>query len=64
MSRATKSRRAWLASTANYLRGYGRQKGGALAEGTPNFAVLKEWNRAQVYQETVALFSQRLQSGQ
>jgi membrane-bound lytic murein transglycosylase B len=49
-----------LASTANYLRGYGWQSGGALAEGTPNFAVLKEWNRAQVYQKTIALFAQRL----
>jgi len=26
--------------------------------------VLKEWNRAQVYQKTIALFAQRLQSGQ
>ena len=51
-----------LASTANYLRGYGWQRGGALAEGTPNFAVLREWNRAQVYQKTIALFSQRLSS--
>jgi membrane-bound lytic murein transglycosylase B len=51
-----------LASTANYLRGYGWQRGGRLAEGTPNFAVLKEWNRAQVYQKTIALFAQRLAS--
>lgn len=49
-----------LASTANYLRGYGWQRGGALAEGTPNFAVLREWNRAQVYQKTIALFAERL----
>jgi lytic murein transglycosylase len=49
-----------LASTANYLRGYGWQRGGPLAEGTPNFAVLKEWNRAQVYQQTITLFTQRL----
>ena len=52
-----------LASTANYLRGYGWQRGGALAEGTPNFAVLREWNRAQVYQKTIALFAQRLSRG-
>jgi membrane-bound lytic murein transglycosylase B len=50
-----------LASTANYLRGHGWQRGGALAEGTHNFSVLKEWNRAQVYQKTIALFTQRLQ---
>ena len=53
-----------LGSTANYLRGYGWQRGGALAEGTPNFAVLREWNRAQVYQKTIALFAQRLAQGQ
>ncbi len=53
-----------LGSTANYLRGYGWQRGGALAEGTPNFAVLKEWNRAQVYQKTIALFAQRLAQDQ
>jgi lytic murein transglycosylase len=51
-----------LASTANYLHGYGWQRGGALAEGTQNFSVLKEWNRAQVYQKTIALFVQRLES--
>jgi lytic murein transglycosylase len=49
-----------LGSTANYLRGYGWQRGGPLAEGTHNFAVLREWNRAQVYQKTIALFAQRL----
>jgi len=53
-----------LASTANYLQGYGWQKGGPLAEGTHNFSVLKEWNRAEVYQKTIALFTQRLQSEQ
>ena len=53
-----------LASTANYLRGYGWQRGGGLAEGMHNFSVLKEWNRAQVYQKTIALFAQRLASEQ
>jgi len=53
-----------LASTANYLRGYGWQKDGPLAEGTHNFSVLKEWNRAEVYQKTIALFTQRLASEQ
>jgi lytic murein transglycosylase len=50
-----------LASTANYLKGKGWQKGGDVSEGSPNFAVLREWNRAQVYQKTIALFIQRLQ---
>ena len=29
-------------------------------EGSQNFSVLKEWNRAQVYQKTIALFANRL----
>ena len=53
-----------LASTANYLLGYGWQRGGALTEGSQNFAVLREWNRAQVYQKTIALFAERLEQGQ
>jgi lytic murein transglycosylase len=53
-----------LASTANYLRGYGWQSGGDVAEGSPNFAVLREWNRAQVYQKTIALFINRLMQEQ
>jgi lytic murein transglycosylase len=49
-----------LASTANYLRGYGWQAGGPWTEGTPNFAVLAAWNKATVYQKTIALFATRL----
>jgi lytic murein transglycosylase len=49
-----------LASTANYLRGYGWQPGQGWDEGSKNFSVLKEWNRAQVYQKTIALFANRL----
>jgi lytic murein transglycosylase len=49
-----------LASTANYLRGYGWQRGQPWTEGSRNFAVLREWNRAQVYQKTIALFATRL----
>ena len=49
-----------LASTANYLRGYGWQRGQPFTEGSKNFEVLREWNRAQVYQKTIALFAQRL----
>jgi lytic murein transglycosylase len=49
-----------LASTANYLKGYGWQRGQPWSEGTHNFAVLKEWNKAPVYQKTIALFATRL----
>jgi len=52
-----------LASTANYLRGYGWQRGQPWTEGTRNFAVLKEWNKAAVYQKTIALFATRLSGG-
>src|SRR5262245_31742050 len=49
-----------LASTANYLRGYGWQSGQPWTEGTHNFEVLKAWNKATVYQKTIALFATRL----
>lgn len=49
-----------LASTANYLRGYGWQRGGSWGPGTHNFAVLGEWNKAEVYRKTIALFADRL----
>jgi lytic murein transglycosylase len=52
-----------LGSTANYLRGYGWQAGGGWSEGSHNFQVLREWNRAQVYQKTIALFATRLSGG-
>src|SRR5262245_5696681 len=42
-----------LASTANYLKGYGWQRGGAWTEGSANFTVLKQWNKSAVYQKTI-----------
>jgi lytic murein transglycosylase len=49
-----------LASTANYLRGYGWKRGGPWQEGTENFEILREWNRALVYRKTIAYFADRL----
>ena len=49
-----------LASTANYLRSYGWQRGQPWGPGTPNFDVLLQWNKSQVYSKTVAYFAQRL----
>jgi len=49
-----------LASTANYLRGYGWQRGQPWGEGTANFQVLLQWNASQVYTKTVAYFAQQL----
>ena len=52
-----------LASTANYLKGYGWQRGQPWGEGTPNFQVLLQWNASQVYTKTVAAFAQQLAEG-
>ena len=52
-----------LASTANYLKGYGWQRGQPWGEGTANFQVLLQWNSSQVYTKTVAYFAQLLASG-
>jgi lytic murein transglycosylase len=49
-----------LASTANYLKGYGWQRGQSWGEGTANFQVLLQWNASQVYTKTVAYFAERL----
>jgi lytic murein transglycosylase len=53
-----------LASTANYLKGYGWQSGQPWGEGTANFEVLLQWNASKVYTKTVAYFAQRLAGGQ
>jgi lytic murein transglycosylase len=52
-----------LASTANYLKGYGWQRGQPWGEGTANFQVLLLWNASQVYTKTVAYFAQQLADG-
>jgi lytic murein transglycosylase len=49
-----------LASTANYLRGYGWQRDQPWHEGTDNFEVLKRWNKAEVYVKTLALYADKL----
>lgn len=52
-----------LASTANYLAQHGWRRGQPWDEGTHNFAVLRDWNRAGVYQRALALFANRLVQG-
>ena len=49
-----------LASTANYLAGYGWQRGKDYQQGAPNFAVLQQWNKSEVYARTVAYFASQL----
>jgi lytic murein transglycosylase len=49
-----------LASTANYLAGYGWQRGKDWQPGAPNFAVLQQWNKSEIYSKTVASFATQL----
>ena len=49
-----------LASTAAFLKGHGWQPGQGWDEGEPNFAAILQWNSAQIYAKTVALFADRL----
>jgi lytic murein transglycosylase len=49
-----------LASTAAFLKGHGWQPGAGWSEGEPNFAAILQWNSAEVYAKTVALFADRL----
>lgn len=43
-----------LASTANFLKQHGWRRGQGWQPGSANFRVLKDWNRATVYQRTIA----------
>jgi len=52
-----------LASTANYLKDHGWQRGQGWGPGEPNFDVIKEWNKAEVYAKTIALFADKLNGG-
>jgi membrane-bound lytic murein transglycosylase B len=52
-----------LASTANYLKSHGWQRGQGWNQGQPNFVVIQEWNKAEVYAKTIALFAEKLDAG-
>ena len=52
-----------LASTAAFLKGHGWQSGAGWNEGEPNFAAILQWNSAEIYAKTVALFADRLAPG-
>lgn len=49
-----------MASTANFLRQKGWQPGAGYQEGEPNFAVIKQWNAATVYQQAIAIMGKRI----
>jgi lytic murein transglycosylase len=52
-----------LASTASFLKGHGWQAGQSWEPGSANYAVIKEWNRAEVYQRTIAVMAAKLRGG-
>jgi lytic murein transglycosylase len=52
-----------LASTANFLKGHGWQAGQSWEPGSANYAVIKDWNRAEVYQRTISVMAARLREG-
>src|SRR6476660_3487532 len=49
-----------LASTANFLASYGWQRGKDWEPGSANFAVLRQWNKSEVYAKTVGYFASQL----
>lgn len=49
-----------LASTANFLRQKGWKPGKGYQEGQPNFASIKQWNAATVYQQAIAIMAARI----
>lgn len=49
-----------LATTANYLAAKGWRPGAGYQEGEPNFAVIKEWNAATVYQQAIAIIGAKI----
>jgi lytic murein transglycosylase len=52
-----------LASTASFLKGHGWQAGGSWEPGSANYAVIKDWNRAEVYQRTISVMASKLAGG-
>lgn len=49
-----------LASTAKFLKEHGWQKGVGWLPGEPNYSVIKDWNKAEVYARTIAVMSTKL----
>ena len=49
-----------LASTANFLKSHGWRAGQSWEPGSANFTALQEWNKAQVYQRTIAVMAAKM----
>jgi len=52
-----------LASTANFLKGHGWQRGQGWEPGSTNYGVLGDWNKASVYQRTIAAMASKIGGG-
>ena len=52
-----------LASTANFLKGHGWQAGQGWEPGSANYNVLNAWNKAEVYQRTIAVMASKMGKG-
>ncbi|MGL4634945.1 MAG: lytic murein transglycosylase [Beijerinckiaceae bacterium] len=52
-----------LASTANFLRRKGWQRGAGWAEGSANSGVLREWNKAGVYVQAIGRMATNMRGG-
>lgn len=49
-----------LASTANYLKNKGWRAGQPWGPGTANYRVLREWNKASVYVQTISVMADKI----
>ncbi|MFK7751143.1 MAG: lytic transglycosylase domain-containing protein [Sedimentitalea sp.] len=49
-----------MASTAHFLRKKGWKPGKGYQQGQPNFAAIKQWNAATVYQQAIAIMAARI----
>lgn len=52
-----------LASTANYLKAHGWQRGAGYQPGEPNFAAIQAWNAATVYEQAIAIIGKQIDGG-
>lgn len=49
-----------LASTANFLASHGWQRGAGWQPGSPNYGVIGQWNKAEVYIRTIGAMADKL----
>jgi lytic murein transglycosylase len=50
-----------LASTANYMKSFGWVAGKSWEPGSANYAVIQQWNKAEVYAKTISIMASKLE---